>query len=177
MSTLSPLLTSHIPSLARIVKTSKHIIQKGATPANLALIGGSVLATTTGSIALLSIMIAVRGYIASRALDQQIQEARAEYRDTGSLSKMRVAAIGLTTCGLVGAILSLPETGFAAELPVSVLPIDTNAQIISISSKVIPENIPSISQISADILADHPGQNYITLEQMVRRVEGLKAGV
>ncbi len=37
--------------------------------------------------------------------------------------------------------------------------------------------LPSISEISADILADHPGQQYITLEQMVRRVEGLRTGV
>ena len=36
---------------------------------------------------------------------------------------------------------------------------------------------PTVADISADILADHLGQRYITLEQMMRRVEGLRAGV
>jgi hypothetical protein len=37
--------------------------------------------------------------------------------------------------------------------------------------------LPSIADITADILADHPEQSWISLEQMVRRIDGLEAGV
>jgi predicted enzyme related to lactoylglutathione lyase len=40
-----------------------------------------------------------------------------------------------------------------------------------------PSALPSISEISADILADHPGRQWISLEQMVRRIDGLHAGI
>lgn len=38
-------------------------------------------------------------------------------------------------------------------------------------------SFPPVEDIAEDIRKDHPEQGWITLEQMIRRVEGLRAGI
>jgi hypothetical protein len=90
--------------------TDPRIISKCA----LAL--GGIAAVGTGSIALLSTVAGIRGYLASKGLKDQIQSARREVTSTGSLSRARVLGVSLATCTLVGAILMMPDASYAGEL-------------------------------------------------------------
>ena len=82
----------------------------------------------------------------------------------------------------MAAVLAVP----AAEALVSQLPIpDEPLRFVenampssgSIPQTTPPLTIETVREIFADIRSDHPGQNFVTLEQSVRRIEGLARGV
>lgn len=79
----------------------------------------------------------------------------------------------------VAAVLAVPGAE-AAEAFVGISGSGLNPSSFTIASSATPcEPIApdTVRSVFADIRADHPGQNCVTLEQSVRRIEGLSRGI
>lgn len=115
----------------------------------------------------------------SGALDTLIQEIESTYSDNQAGALLREHHQTIRKHAIIGNIIGVTAASVAGILSLNVGPEILSATVSQ--PVIVPTPIPSpifdVSQIAQDIREDHPKQGWITLEQMIRRVEGLRMGI
>lgn len=145
------------------------------------LLAGSAAAVASGAFAVVGGIAAVRAGIAGTGAFLTVDGL---LRSCGM--EKNVTAVSMAVAVSVAAILAMPVAEAAdvfssasmtvvpSGVPSVPIPIPDVSPTFSPAAPLTPE---TVREIFADIRADHPGQHYVTLEQSVRRIEGLSHGI
>lgn len=120
----------------------------------------------------------IEQFYASEHLESAFREAQRKKVRFEAVKKVSAVTVAAVLGVLGGSHAAEAATESVSQSATPIVPVTTSTSVSANLPPIAPHNPPpSMKDIFADIRHDHPTQRYVTLEQSIRRIEGLKQGI